>query len=1031
MRSIVNPRAFLFSVALTICIFRAEGQQAYPEAILNQSYVPASPNGAAAAAYGDQPVALYTGTPAISIPIFTVSCGSLSLPISLSYNYNGLLPLQDAGWVGLGWNLNAGGVITREVEGGVDNSENSGYNYGQYNLGDSINITNSVDRSNFWGSAYDNLLGNIGTSYDLQPDIYDAEFNGYSDKFVWISGKAYMMRWDKDFGVSNPSGNFVITTADGVVYTFAAKETTTNYYYGGRDSTHQTYTSAYNLSSIVSADHKDTIILNYATYSWQQAVVSYQASYIKSAGAQADIGPDSLGYNSSPSISSQLLQSIQCRNYRIQFVLDTAVRTDISGNYPRLREIDVIDSLTGTTVKKNTFSYEYFGQTSVSPALYERLALKTFSSVNSGISADSLTYTFKYVNEYGTFPSKSTTAIDIFGYCNGTTNGTTILPENSSVYYTLSNLPLPNMGTDDRDANFEYAQYGALDTIVYPTGGYTAFQYEQNQCNYNGGTAGPGICVQSVTSVSNNPTSPQVIQKNYTYLQDNGTSSSGNVNYPLIGFTPYVYLSVNSDTANYYMFTASNNASGTGGSALNFYYSKVTETITGGGETHKTDHYFTSFPEPFPDIRETERIDYLNAVNTNVFTPLTETVTTYAQSYDTSYWVATPFIDSVYYDVMHSPKGWTIYDGSSASQNWSYWIRPTSVQTTQYDVNGNSLVQTTNYGYNATTRNLAYITQTTSDNQTIKKKFKYPEDYSSGITGNMVSARVLSPPIEQQTWMYPSSTDSLLISGSITQYDQTIFKPTTIYTIETTKPIPVLNNETLSGGLYTTLLSDSRYIMKQQIQYDTYDNVNVTTKSADMNISYIWDYRHGQVIAKVQNAAQADIAYTSFEADGKGSWSFTGTTTADTTTVTGGYCYNIAQSGGSITKSGLTQATTYIISYWAKGMGSPLSIPGSLSTTIGKTINGWTYVETKFTNQTGLTLTSTAGYIDELRLYPVNAQMTTFTYRPSVGLWAQCDMDNKATYYLYDGFNRLKVVLDQDHNIIKTIQYHTNGETVE
>ena len=46
---------------------------------------------------------------------------------------------------------------------------------------------------NFWGSAYNNLLGDTGKSYDMAPDIFDAEFNGYSDKFLWVNGAAYMM----------------------------------------------------------------------------------------------------------------------------------------------------------------------------------------------------------------------------------------------------------------------------------------------------------------------------------------------------------------------------------------------------------------------------------------------------------------------------------------------------------------------------------------------------------------------------------------------------------------------------------------------------------------------------------------------------------------------------------------------------------------------------------------------------------------------------------------------------------------------
>jgi hypothetical protein len=578
------------------------------------------------------------------------------------------------------------------------------------------------------------------------------------------------------------------------------------------------------------------------------------------------------------------------------------------------------------------------------------------------------------------------------------------------------------MGNDSRTPNFTYCSYGALDTIVYPTGGYRAYQYEQNTI-YNGSSniSGPGICVQSATSVSNNPISPQVIQKNYTY-------SAGNCLTPLINGSLFV-LSNSSGVYSYTSFTTSNNGSGMGGTPTNFYYPMVTETMTGNGETHRTDHYFTEFPEMFEDVRETEHIDYLNDINTNAFKPLTKTVTTFAQSYDTTYYAATPFVDTEYINTSHNPKSWYAYSYYYSIINWSYWIRPTSVQTTQYDVNGDSLVQTTNYGYNTTTRNLTYLTQTTSDNQTVKKKFKYPEDYSSGITGSMVTARVLRPVIEQQTWMYPSSTDSLLIAGSITQYDQTIFKPTTLYTVETTKPIAALTNETMSGGLYTSLLSDSRYIMKEQIQYDSYDNVNVTTKSADMPISYIWDYRHGQAIAKVQNAVQADIAYTSFEADGTGNWTIPGTDTLDPKAPTGNHYYKL--NSGNISKSGLTSSTYYIISYWTQNS-SPLSITGTQAgyPIQGNTINGWTYYEHKITGQTSVTLSGT-GYIDELRLYPSNAQMRTYTYQPSVGVSTQCDVDNRATYYLYDGFNRLKVVSDQDHNIIKTIQYHTIGETVE
>jgi YD repeat-containing protein len=68
-------------------------------------------------------------------------------------------------------------------------------------------------------------------------------------------------------------------------------------------------------------------------------------------------------------------------------------------------------------------------------------------------------------------------------------------------------------------------------------------------------------------------------------------------------------------------------------------------------------------------------------------------------------------------------------------------------------------------------------------------------------------------------------------------------------------------------------------------------------------------------------------------------------------------------------------------------------------------------------------MVSGTGNIDELRLYPKTAQMTSYTYAPLVGMTSSCDMDNKITYYSYDALGRLMFIKDQDGNIIKTMQY--------
>lgn len=79
-----------------------------------------SPNEASFNKYIDHPVDLYNGVPDVSIPVYTLSEGQISIPITLRYNTSGIKHDEEASWVGLGWNLNVGGVITRSVIGGLD-----------------------------------------------------------------------------------------------------------------------------------------------------------------------------------------------------------------------------------------------------------------------------------------------------------------------------------------------------------------------------------------------------------------------------------------------------------------------------------------------------------------------------------------------------------------------------------------------------------------------------------------------------------------------------------------------------------------------------------------------------------------------------------------------------------------------------------------------------------------------------------------------------------------------------------------------
>jgi hypothetical protein len=311
---------------------------------------------------------------------------------------------------------------------------------------------------------------------------------------------------------------------------------------------------------------------------------------------------------------------------------------------------------------------------------------------------------------------------------------------------------------------------------------------------------------------------------------------------------------------------------------------------------------------------------------------------------------------------------------------------------------------------------------------------KYPQDYipnGFSVTGNtildtMIAHNMVTPTIEKvDSLYYPGGGTGNVTGGRLNLYRLLSGSiPISDKQFQLDLPSPVTNFQAFAISGNSTS-QDSRY--RQMISFDQYDNLGNLQQytSTDQNpVTILWDYTHDYPIAQVKNAALADVAATSFEADGTGGWTYTGASTPDTTSITGSNCYNLGQTGGSITKSGLTAGTTYVLSYWTKNV-SPLSITGTLAgyPITGKTIHGWTYYEYELTGQTTLTLSGT-GYIDELRLYPATAQMTTFTYSPLTGTTTTCDVDNKVTYYFYDGYQRLRRIKDQDGNILKTIQYH-------
>src|SRR5688572_18477989 len=88
--------------------------------LAERKIIPPSPDAAALGKYGEWPVDLCNGLVKIEIPLYTIKSRILQLPVSLSYHPSGIRVNDISSWVGLGWVLNAGGVVSRSVRGKMD-----------------------------------------------------------------------------------------------------------------------------------------------------------------------------------------------------------------------------------------------------------------------------------------------------------------------------------------------------------------------------------------------------------------------------------------------------------------------------------------------------------------------------------------------------------------------------------------------------------------------------------------------------------------------------------------------------------------------------------------------------------------------------------------------------------------------------------------------------------------------------------------------------------------------------------------------
>ncbi len=278
--------------------------------------------------------------------------------------------------------------------------------------------------------------------------------------------------------------------------------------------------------------------------------------------------------------------------------------------------------------------------------------------------------------------------------------------------------------------------------------------------------------------------------------------------------------------------------------------------------------------------------------------------------------------------------------------------------------------------------------------------------------------KYINPPIETTMWKAGKLT-----GASYNKYDYLATPNGNVYPnkLQVIKVAASSTIFTASASNNTTITKDSRYTDEELLQYENSNVVKILSKNGIAK-SYVWDYNFNMPIAETINAEPIDIGATSFEADGKGNFSFTGVPILSPNVPTGKKVYPLT--GNNITKL-INSTKIYIITLWADNSG--VLVNGSGPIKIGRSLGAYTNYEYQVANNVLCTISGN-GYIDELRLYPSNAQMSSYTYDPLVGMTSATDANNHTKYYEYDSFNRLAFIRDQDNNILKKICYNYAGQ---
>ncbi len=451
--------------------------------------------------YTDANVNESSGRVTTSIPICNYQVGRLQVPISLNYVGNGVKVSQQSNWVGTNWNLNAGGVVTRIVNGYPD--EKASARFFLEDLGDPA-LLNSQ-----------NYILQPGDTRDYRADIFSFSFPGYSGSFYLdknllprLTNNDSELKIEFLGGLTASNTNTIlITTPNGIKYFFggvnASENSSTlikrkkighNYMINNFEimqSVAPLATTSFYLYKIEN-NYSDQIVIDYYDDGTKDFILSEQQTKDLSSTPVTDACPDlkayfkelkKFTYNGSIHNSKKINRiyssssDIEIKFISEQLLLPSdGVMPAPQYNDRILKGIQVYNNLINQNIKNIILDHLIPTASSI---LKYRFFLDKVSINNSNLSTDPKCEVYKMeYNNPEDLPSRFSNSVDLMGYYNGASNLDFIENNYYESWQTTDNLT-------NRDSNFELSTKGALKKIYYPTGGYSNFEYEKPYAKAN------------------------------------------------------------------------------------------------------------------------------------------------------------------------------------------------------------------------------------------------------------------------------------------------------------------------------------------------------------------------------------------------------------------------------------------------------------------------------------------------------------------------------------------------------------------